>query len=111
MNSYIEKYNTEDIQRYLSVVLVFSAIALSLFYIYLINSSILNTMSREQNNRQIAEVSAKLSGLENSYMARKSDLNIDMARTLGFKDDFSKVHFSSESPNVAGNLSLLGDEI
>lgn len=111
MNNYLSKYYIEDIQWYFSLVLVFCALVLSIFYIYLINSSVLNTVAREQNNKQISQMVIKLSSLENSYIARKRDLNIDMARSLGFEDDFSRVHFTGENTNTSGKLSLLGDEI
>ncbi len=111
MNSYLTEYYIEDIQKYLSLVLSFFAVGISLFYLYLINSSVLNAMVREQNDREISGITVKISALENNYITRKSDLNIDMAHSLGFRDDFSKVHFSNESPNVSGSLSLLGNEI
>lgn len=111
MDSYLTKYNIEDIQKYSTIVLAIFAVLLTFSYIYLVNSSVLNTVAREQNNKEISQMVIKISTLENSYMAKKSDLNIDMAYTLGFKDDFSKVHFSSENKNIGGNLSLLGNEI
>jgi hypothetical protein len=111
MDSYLAKNNIENLQKYLSIVLAVFAIALSFSYIYLVNSSVLNTVTREQNNKDISQLVIKISTLENSYMAKKSDLNIDKAYSLGFKDDFSKVHFSSENKNIGGNLSLLGNEI
>ncbi len=111
MNSYLSKKNIENIQQYIPIILAIFAVWLSFSYIYFINSSVLNTVTREQNNREIAKITTKLSSLENRYMARKSDLNMDMAHSLGFKDDFSKVHFSSEDINVSGNLSLISNEI
>lgn len=111
MNNFLSKYYTEDTRKYLFIVLAFSALLLSVNYMYLIKSSIMNAVVREQNDKEISQLVIKISGLENKYMAKKSDLNIDMAYSLGFKDDFSKVHFSSEDVNIGGNLSLLGDEI
>ncbi len=111
MNSYITKYNIEENIKYMTIVLVFCTALLSFLYIYFINSSVLNAVAREQSNKEIASLVIKISGLENSYMAIKSELSIDKAHSLGFQDDYSKVHFSSESPNVAGNLSLRGNEI
>ncbi|MBI3632467.1 MAG: hypothetical protein HY225_03400 [Candidatus Vogelbacteria bacterium] len=103
---YIEEYN-----RYISGILIFLILTLSVSYIYLINSSILNTVAREQNDKQISLMASDIAELENSYMNTRASLSIDMAKTLGFSDDFKKVHFSSETPNVTGSLTLLRDEI
>ncbi len=111
MESYFTKYDIENIQKQMTMLLAFSILLLSASYIYFINSSVMNAVAREQDDRQIAELTGAVSRLENSYMDVKSGLNIDKAYALGFKDDYSKVHFSSERPNVAGNLSLLGNEI
>lgn len=111
MNSYISQNYIDDIHRYLGPVLAFSVVLLLISYVYFLNSSVLNAMTREFDNKQIAQLALNLSDLENKYIALKSGINIDMARYLGFSDDFNRVHFSSESTNVAGNLSLLGNEI
>jgi hypothetical protein len=84
---------------------------LSFSYIYLINDSVINTVAREQNNKAIALISAEIGTMENSYISLRSDINIDLARSLGFDDNYSNVHFSSENGGVAGSLSLLGNEI
>ena len=111
MNIYLSRYDIEDLQKYLSTVLAFFALMLIFSYLYFINSSVLNTVVREQNNKEISQTVLKISNLENKYIVLKSEMNIDMARSLGFKDDFSRVHFSSENTNVTGRLSLLGNEI
>ncbi len=111
MENFGEKYFIDDIQKYLSVALFFCISMSVLSYVYFINSSVLNTVIREQNNKEISQMILRISSLENSYIKLKSDINIDMAYTLGFRDDFSRVHFSSENTNVAGNISLLANEI
>ena len=58
----------------------------------------------------MSQLSIKVAQLEVDYMSRKNSLNIDMAHSLGFVDDFSKVHFSTENTNISGNLSLIGNE-
>ena len=111
MDSHLSEYFIEEIRKSLSMILVFCIAILALFYVYFINSSVLNTVAREQDNKEILRVMARISWLENSYIGLKSGMNIDLARSLGFRDDFSQVHFSSESTNVAGNISFLGNEI
>ena len=111
MENFGEKYFIDNVQKYSSMVLLFCISILALSYVYFINSSVLNTVTREQNNKEISQMIARISSLENSYINLKSNINIDMAYTLGFRDDFSRVHFSSENTNVAGNISLRGNEI
>ncbi len=111
MSFYLSRNLIDWTEKYLSIVLVFCILALSLSYIYFIKSSVFNTIARGQDNKEASRLLIERSRLEDSYIALKSNINLDMAHSFGFKDDFSKVHFSSESTNVAGNLSLLGNEI
>ncbi len=110
MESYVEQYDMEKKREYISIFLIISVVALCFSYFYFIYLSVLNTVARQQDDAQIAQMTSKISGLENSYMAKKSDINIEMAYSLGFQDDFDKVHFSNEKTITSGNLSLVGNE-
>lgn len=111
MNSQAIQINIDENRKYISMLLFFWVLGLFFLYIYFINSSVLDTIARQQNDKNIANLSSNIGILENEYMNARAGLNIDVARGLGFKDDFSKVHFSSENSNVAGTISLRGDEI
>ena len=111
MRSQTLRINIEEYGKYTSALLMFFVLCLSGLYIFLINSSVLSTMTRRQNDRNISIISSNVGVLENDYMNLRSRLDIDVAKELGFRDDFSKIHFSSENSSVAGSISLRSDEI
>jgi len=111
MNIYISEYFSEIFQKYLSAVLLFFAVFLCFSYIYMVNSLVFDAVTKQRNDREILRLTAEIGLLENAYFKKNSEINIDMARSLGFKDDFSKVHFSSENTRMTGNVSLLDNEI
>ena len=111
MNIEAIKYQYINIQKYLSIILIFLIVLSLCSYIYIINSTILNTVARQQDNREAARISSQISKLEYTYISLRGGINIDLAKSMGFEDNFSQVHFSNENQNVAGRLTLLGNEI
>ncbi|MBI3632863.1 MAG: hypothetical protein HY226_01070 [Candidatus Vogelbacteria bacterium] len=106
LQRYLEEY-----AKYISIMLMSFVVTLSVLYIYFINLSVLDTMTRQQNDRLISVASSDIGILENDYINLRDSLNLGVAKTMGFNDDFSKIHFSSENSNVAGSISLRGNEI
>lgn len=79
--------------------------ALSLFlYGFFLLEAVAHTASRAQAQKQIENLTSKLSGLEEKYLAGSKGLTLDRAYALGFvaPKDVSTVY----ATNRAGGLSL-----
>ncbi len=53
-------------------------------YIFFLSQVVYNTLGRQQAERQIAELTSSLSQVEFQYLADKSKVNPELARSLGF---------------------------
>lgn len=105
------KNKYENLRKYFSLVLSLLIVVTSCSYIVIVNNTVINTIAREQAIKETDAMNSEISKLENSYIVRRGGINIDFARSMGFEDNFSRVHFSNESGNVAGKLTLLPNEI
>ncbi len=56
------------------------------FYVYLVNATIMNIVARENAASQISELSSSVGTLEYKYMTLKNSVTIDLAHTKGFTD-------------------------
>ena len=68
--------------------LVLSGLIVSLLvlYVYFVNQTVWNIVSRQDLTKSINTVSSQVATLEASYMSLSSSLTIDHAYDLGFKD-------------------------
>jgi len=68
--------------------LVLSGLIVSLLvlYVYFVNQTVWNIVSRQDLTKSINGVSSDVATLEASYMALSSSLTIDHAYDIGFKD-------------------------
>ncbi len=55
-------------------------------YIGLVGSTVYNTLERQRGEKEISEVTSKLSEMEFSYLNIKAKINPELARSLGFVD-------------------------
>lgn len=74
-------------------------------YIYLLHNSVYNLQAREQALEQMVELETKIAVLESSSMAMLSEINLDLAVTLGFAPLPQEPLFAERSEAVS--LSLL----
>ena len=90
----------------------FFALILTISYAYFLQNSVFNIVSREDFDKKISVLSAKVSSLESEYLSIRNGVNIDEATRLGLKENFDKMNFANvDSDSVKGRLSFLGNEI
>jgi signal transduction histidine kinase len=65
-----------------AIAIVIMAIA----YIYFVNAIVWNVASRQQAEKKLGEVTAKIATLESEYMSRTSAIGISQAYAMGFKN-------------------------
>ena len=108
--SKIKQLNIDEISYKTSILSMFGILFFSIFYIYLLNNSVLNVVLLEKFNKEIKVAGGEVSSLENRYIEARNNINLELAHSLGYSDDFNNVHFSSEEKGSTGGLSLLGNE-
>ncbi|MFH0845821.1 MAG: hypothetical protein V1851_00235 [Patescibacteria group bacterium] len=89
------KINNLD-KRMVFWILVFSSILLMVSYFYLIIQSTVNVTTYRTMEEKIINLNTKLGEYEFQYMALKSQIDLEMAKTLGFAET-SDVHFVDKS--------------
>ena len=72
-------------------------VILTLFYVNLIHSTIVNVVEREKVVSEIREKSTLVSEMESNYVATKDKINMDMARSKGFQDSEVTSFISTKS--------------
>ncbi len=55
-------------------------------YVSLVGMTIFNTLARQQSERDIARITSELSQTEFSYLNSKAQINLELARKMGFVD-------------------------
>lgn len=53
-------------------------------YVYFISSSVVNVVLHKEAQQEQAAISSRLATLESEYLARKNDIDLDLASSLGF---------------------------
>lgn len=107
----IKQLNVEEISYRVTPLAFLGILFFSFYYIYLLNDSVFNVVLREKYSKEARLLGSEVSLLENKFIEVRNNINIDMAYSLGYRDDFNNIHFSSEDKNLSGGLSLLGNEI
>lgn len=97
--------NIEYSERKAFWCLVSLVIAFFGFYVYFVNSAIINVVERQKTEREIASVNSRVSNLESSYLALNDKISIDYAFSMGFvKVEKEKyVHRKTLSANLSLN--------
>lgn len=62
-------------------------------YVYLVKSSVFAVAERRDNEEKISQLEADISILEADYMARTSNITLELAKSLGFIDATGKATF------------------
>jgi hypothetical protein len=68
------------------ILLVALILTFSTYYVYIVQSTIVNVVAKEKIVKQIRERSTQVSELESIYFKTKNQINIELAHSRGFKD-------------------------
>ncbi|MFZ2484846.1 MAG: hypothetical protein WAX80_02815 [Minisyncoccia bacterium] len=75
-------------------------------YIYAINMTTRNIVARQNLERQIAEVSGKLSSLEFVFIGLKNDVTVELAHRYGFQEVRNPLYVS-RTPKASLSFNTL----
>jgi len=65
-------------------------------YLYLLNDSVFATAQRRDNQEKIIQLDAEVSALEADYLGELSNINLDLAKKLGFLEATGKSSFATK---------------
>lgn len=77
------------------------ASALVFVYLLLVGTTVYNTLGRQRAEREIAEVTSKLSEMEFSYLNLKAKVNLELAREMGFVETDNVIVAKKENNTTA----------
>ena len=83
MRTKVLQLNKREIARTFWI-LVFLMIFLAGYYFYLINKTIWNVAERQNIEKSLTQLGSDTAEKESNYMALKSKIDLNMARSLGF---------------------------
>ena len=69
-------------------------LALTGTYVYLVKSSVFAVAERRDNEEKISQLEAEVSTLETDYLARSSQVTLELAKSLGYVDATSQAGFA-----------------
>ena len=75
------------------------------FYMYSINATIRNIVSRENLEKESATLSLKISSQEFKYITMHNSVTLPLAYSRGFKDVSEKTFVSKQSKDIVSYLS------
>lgn len=75
-------------------ILIIAVVLLAGSYLYLFNTSIFSVASRRDNEEVISQLEAEVSSLEAVYAGQLSNINLDLAKKLGFVDSTGYASFA-----------------
>lgn len=93
----------EKIFTFLVIGIILSAIS----YSYLLHEAVTNVVQRESVVKQSRSISGKISELEAKYFTVKNTIDMELARTKGFKDSEINVYISKKSLTAMVNHNEL----
>ncbi|MFZ2048956.1 MAG: hypothetical protein WAV25_01500 [Minisyncoccia bacterium] len=109
---YITKTLSYDTRARAFWTLVVLSILSLVVYIFAINATIRNTVTRQNLENEVATISTQLGDLEFSYIALKNRVSLDLAYTRGFKNVSSAQYISrGESRSLTMNVTSLSGTI
>lgn len=87
MNRIISKTKELNEHQGLLVWMLFSVLVFLVFlYLFFINNAVMNISAHENNKEEIIALESELSGLELSYIELSGNLDMLLAKELGFSD-------------------------
>lgn len=107
------KINARTINRHLDkrmFLVVSSAFCLLLFlYVYFVGSTVFNIVGRKSAENEMRALSSSISDMEIEYISLAKNIDLNMAKTLGFNEP-KDVYFAARTP-VVGAISQSSDEL
>jgi hypothetical protein len=84
---------------------MFAALVVTLFglYIYFINATVFNVVTREKLETHIADLNTHVSEIEIENIALKNSITLDRATALGFTESRDTIFVSRTSRNLSYN--------
>ena len=70
-------------------------------YMILVGMTIYNTLQTQRAEKQISSITADLNEMEFSYLAIKSKVNNDLAKSMGFVEPSTIIVAKREAPTTA----------
>jgi hypothetical protein len=78
----------------------------SILYIYAVSSAVSNTVSRQNLEREVGTLAARIGEMEFTYIGLKNNVSLAVAYSHGFKDVSSPVYVSrAKSPSLSVNIN------
>ncbi|MES3004617.1 MAG: hypothetical protein V4690_00725 [Patescibacteria group bacterium] len=82
----LSKVSTLDKERVLFWAMLSLLVLCAGFYMYFINSTVYNTVARQNFETEASALALEIGKDEFSYIAKRNTITVDLAYTLGFKD-------------------------
>ncbi len=79
-----QKFSIAGSEKIIIAGLIALSVVLSIFYVYMVNSSIFNVIARKEAEEMITVTETEISGLVSEYMRLSQAINIDMAYEMSF---------------------------
>lgn len=84
MTQYV-KEKVEKIERPITAWILISCISvLAFMYVFFVAGAIMNAVAAKNTSSEVASVSAAVSDLESKYLAAKSSIDLEYAKSMGF---------------------------
>ena len=85
---------------------IFSMLLFVLFmtYAYMVNTAIMSAVARQKAQINISKLSSDTSNLESQYISLKNSINLNLAYSMGFKNETNTRFIARKG--VPGSLTL-----
>ena len=109
INSQLENVNivNNNVEKLLLRIMVWSFIALTLWYILILGNMVFNIVERKSLEREANTLSNEVHDLEITYLSMSNDINLDFSHSLGFNE--AKAKFATRKS--LGSLKIAKNEI
>ena len=78
--------NNIDIEKNILKTMLFILAALAIFYVLILGNMVFNIIERKALEKEVLTLSNEVGNLEVSYLAVSGSIDLDLSRTMGFKE-------------------------
>ncbi len=96
-------YQLQTYRRGIFWSMVAMAVLLFGLYVYFINATVFNVITREKLEEHIADLTTNVSKIEFQNITLKNSVTLDKAATLGFAESNDTIFVSRSSKNLSYN--------
>lgn len=89
MNRNIRKMNKVFFSQRTFWIIISAIIFIIFSYLYFLSTTVMHVTMRQQSERKLSDMTANIATLESQYVDLTSNINIEHAYALGFKDTTS----------------------